>query len=551
MCQAAYLRRCQYRSSHIFFILNRVKELKRQKGKGGNRGKTKSSKQNLSASVNCNKARPVTRGKSPPERPKLVRKSDGFVPDSSISSLTTEDTVFCSTPKSSSCTRARVETRVEQLTPIRGFLDISVQSESPGKRNGGKEKDQVETSNPNQCIRAGTDYGNSYLQDIQRKLEFSERGVEKERGILNKETEWKEQGGHENDKGKERERQWEIRSQKAEEKEKERHLKQYHQQLQQLIPAFDASSEHLFSPSTCQYFSCSYQVPQFSKSPPQLSSQYSVPAQVETDSDAFGCKPDFETYNGGHMSLFTTEGLCIRNKDKCEVGHSALCDTSKDLRILLDGGKSEYGKERGDVEKERTFTPRDEGQIPLRKEYRRPVRMGSVGKRRKAWVTPAAIPQIHTDARRDDKETLLSEASSSHPEADGKMPILSQGTASTDFPSDIMDPISISLLEVDQQVATASFLQGGLSNVGRFDGGSKGHKRNVCNNFAFSLSQSPSEHVQYSLAKWHREDCSNHPSNIPVQPNSFSEAHSDEENCVFQIRPHVQLSILGDNYHAQ
>lgn len=510
------------------------------------------SKQNFSVRVSCNKASAVTRGRSPPKRPKLGRQRADFVPDSSLSSLTTEDTVFCSTPRNSSCARGRVGTGLEQLTPIRGFLGISVQRESPGSKDGGKERDQAETSNHNQCIGAGTDLGKHHLQDIEKKLEFSKRGVEKERAIMSKETGWKAQGGHEENRDTctETERQREIRSQKAEQKEKERHLKQYHQQLQQLIPLFESSSEHLLSPSTCQYFSCSYQVPQ---SPPRHSSQYSVSAQAETDSDAFGSKLDFATYNRGHTSAFTAEGLCIHDKDKCEVGPSALRDTSKDLKVFSDDGKSKYGKERVNIEKERTLTPRDQGQFFLRKEYRRPVRMESGGRRRKVWVTPAGIPQIHTvtDARRDGKETPLLEASSSHPDADGQRPVLPQGRASTDFPSDIMDPLSISLLEVDQQVATASFLHGKQSNSSLFDSGGGGDKRNVRNNFAFPFSQSSSESVQHSLPKWHREESSNHPSNISVEPNSSCEAHSDEENCVFQIRPHVQLSILGDNYHGQ
>lgn len=514
-----------------------------------------SSKPNLSMNISCNKSRAGTRAKSPPKRPKLGRQGDDFVSDSSISRLTTEDAVFCSTPKNSSCPRARVGSGLEQLTPIGGFLGISVERENPGRKDGGKEKDQVETSNHNQCIRAGTDLGKCHLQDIQKKLEFSERGVETERGILNKETGWKDHDRHDEsgDTCPEIEKQRHIRSRKAEQNEKERHLKHYHQQLQQLIPSFDSSSEHLLSPSTCQYFSCSYQVPQFSTSPPRHSSQYSVSSHAETVSDAFGCKPDFETYDREHMSSFTAEGLCIHNKDKHEVGHSAVRDTSKDMWVLLGDRELKYGKERVQVEKERTLMPRDEGKFILRKEYRRPVRTESGGKRRKAWVTPAEIPQIHIvrDAGQDDKETLLLEASTIHPDTDGTMPILSQGKASPDFPSDIMEPLSISLLEVDQQVATASFLQGKQSNFSLFDSGGGEDKRNICNNFAFPVSQSSLESYQYSLPKWHREECSNHHSNISVQPNSSSEAHSDEENCVFQIRPHVHLSMLGETYHAQ
>lgn len=496
-----------------------------------------SSKRNLSVNVSCDKARAVTRGKSPPKRPQLGRQGEDFSPNSSLSSLTAEDKVFCSTPKNSTCATARFGTRLEQQTPIRGILEISVQRESPGREDGGKEKDQVESSNCNQCIGAVTDLGKRHLQDMQKTMEFSETRAEKERGILNKETGWKDQGGHEEnrDTSPEIESQREIMSQK----EKERHLKQYHQQLQQLIPSFDSSSEHLLSPSTCQYLSCPFQVPQFSTSP-CYSSQYSVSAQAETDS---GCKPD-----GGHMSSFTTERLCIHNKDKHEVGHSVLHDTNKDLRVLLDDKTSKYGKERGNIEKERTPTPGDEGRSILRKEYRRPVRMESRGK---AWVTPAGIPLIHTvtNARRDDKETPLLEASSGHPHTDGKIAILPQGKA--DFPSDIMDPLSISMLEVDQQVATASFLQEKQSNFSLFDGEGGEKIRETYNNFAFPFLQSSSESVQCSFPKWHCKECSNHSSNISVQPNSSSEAHSDEENRVFQIGGPVHLSILGDSYHAQ
>lgn len=539
-----------------------------------------SSKHNLSANKSCYKASVATRGKSPPKRPKLV-------PYSSALSLTTEDPVFCSTPKKSSCARGSVGTGLEQLTPIRGFLGTSVQRESGGR----KQKDRGEPSYHDQSHGSGPDSGRRCLRDIRKKLTFSDEELEKERGISNRPTLCNR------DTCPERERERETSSPTAEQKERERHLKQYHQQLQQLMPSLDSSSEHLSSTPTCPYFSCSHEVPQFSPS----------------------------------------RG----------VVHGPFCDTSKDLRILGDT-KSKYGKETVNGEKERTLSPTEQ-------EYRRPVRMESGGKRRRAWVTPAGIPQINTvaDARRDDVETPMFEALSvdtvlshtesachhspaqhpfsptrvhtdtlktpkgqfelakgrastsdilpspsqntrrvtsawlvgndgktiiqnasnlhnepltmshsmedpaynqvgTHPDTDGKMSILAQGKASPGFATSIMDRLSISLLEVDQQATTASFLQGKQSNLSLFESREGGDKRNGCKSVAFSILQSSSsENVQKSLPKWHHEECSNCPSNISVQTNSLFESHIDEKNCDFHVKPRVHLSTLEDIYHAQ
>lgn len=609
-----------------------------------------SSKYNLSVNIGCNKTSVAARGKSPPKRPKLGRESENFVPISSTSTLTTDDTVFCSTPKNSSCARARFGTRLEQLTPIRGLLGISVQRESVDRNNGRKEKDNGE---PDQSIRAGANLGKLHLRDVRKKLEFSDRELEKELGIFNRVTGCKYQRGHsENrDTSPERHRPTQLSSRNTEQKEKERHLREYHQQLQQLMPSFEPTPKHLLSSSPCQSFSCSHQVPLVSTS--QQVSQNSVSAQdsfdLEIDSAPLGTKVDLESSYRGPLSSLTHEGLRTHNKDQRELGHCTLADTSKDVRVLVEDRKTKYWKESANVEKERTKTPTGEGQ-----EYRRPAGMESGGKRRRAWETPAGSPQINavTSARREDMETPLFEASTadtaytesayycssaehlfsppcgdtdtlkatkgraelphelkgrtcasnlamstnsrvkeswvvvsdsqtlphntpnihneykdtaeafsvfcstedsacnqvgSHPDTDGKMSLLSQGKA--DCASAIMDPLSISLLEVDQQVATASFLHGKESNSSHFESG--GVQRDACNSFEFSISQSTSENVRSALPNWHCEGRSNHPSNISVQPNTLAEMHVDGSNCEFQIRPSVHPSALRDMYHAQ
>uniref|UniRef100_A0A3B5JYF3 Kinesin motor domain-containing protein n=1 Tax=Takifugu rubripes TaxID=31033 RepID=A0A3B5JYF3_TAKRU len=657
-CMIANISPGQAATEHTLNTLryaDRVKELRRQEGQGGRRSKTMSSKYDLSVNIGCNKTSVAARGKSPPKRPKIGRESDNFVPISSTSTLTTDDTVFCSTPKNSSCARARFGTRVEQLTPIRGSLGISVRRERADRNGGRKEKNNGE---PDQSIRAGANLGKLHLRDARKKLEFSDRELEKELGISNRVTGCKCQGGHsENrDTSPEIHRPTELSSQNTEQKEKERHLREYHQQLQQLMPSFEPTPKHLLSSSPCQSFSCSHQVPQVSTS--QHVSQNSVSARdsfdLETDSAPLGTKVDFESSYRGPLSSLTQEGLRIHNKGQHELGHGTLADTSKDVRVLMEDRKTKYGKKTGYVEKERTKTPTGEGQFILTQEYRRSAGMESGGKRRRAWETPAGSPQINavTSARRGDMETPLFEASTadtahtesayycssaehlfsppcgdtdtlkatkgraelphelkgrtcasnlatstnsgvkeswvvvsdsqtlphntpnihneykdtaeafsvfcstedsacnqvgSHPDTAGKMSLSSQGKA--ECASAIMDPLSISLLEVDQQVATASFLHGKESNSSHF--GSGGVQRDACNNFEFSISQSTSESVRNALPNWRCEGRSNHPSDISVQPNTLAETHVDESSCEFQIRPSVHPSTLGDMYHVQ
>lgn len=644
MCLCA----CKYRNGHTFFVLKRVKELRRQEGQGGRRSKTMFSKYDLSVNIGCNKTSVAARGKSPPKRPKLGREIENVVPISSTSTLTTDDRVFCSTPKNSSCARARFGTRLEQLTPIQGLLGISLQRENTDGNSGRKEKDNGE---PDQSIRTGANLGKLHLRDVQKKLEFSDRELEKELGIFNRVTGCKYQGGHsENrDTSSEIHKPTELSSQNTE--QKERRLREYHQQLQQLIPSFEPTPKHLLSSPPCQSFSCSHQVPHVSTS--QQVSQNSVSAgdffDLETDSVPLGTKVDFESSYRGPLSSLTHKGLRIHNKA------DTLADTSKDVRVLIEDRKTKYGKETGNVEKERKKTPTGEGQFIITQEYRKSAGMESGGKRRKAWETPAGSLQINavTSARREDMETPLFEASTadtahtesayycssdehlfspprgdtdtlkvtkgraelphelkgrtctsnlptstnsgvkeswvivsdsqtlphnppnihneykdtaeafstfcstqdsacnqvgSHPDTDGKMSLLSQGKA--DFSaSAIMDPLSISLLEVDQQVATASFLHDKKSNSSHVE--SRGVQRDVCNNFEFSMSQSTSESVRNALPKWHCEGRSNHPSNISVQPNTLAETHLDDSNCEFPIRPSVHPSTLGDMYRAQ
>ncbi|KAF3851129.1 hypothetical protein F7725_012901 [Dissostichus mawsoni] len=117
-------------------IAGRVKELKGQGGlRGGRRGKTNHSpKRNLSNSSSSSRKSTSsiigTRGKSPPKKPKLGRHREDFCPISPTIRLTMGGENLCSTPKNSrwgeettATTRKGID--FEHITPVGGLLGMS------------------------------------------------------------------------------------------------------------------------------------------------------------------------------------------------------------------------------------------------------------------------------------------------------------------------------------------------------------------------------------------------------------------------------------------
>lgn len=440
------IRQC-YLQWHFYFIFNRVKELRGQEGQGGRKSNTTlSPKYNQSSSNSSGEGCSVfTRGKSPPKRPKVEKQRMTFCPNSPTKSSITGDAVLCSTPKSSrwgkdTRARAKMEIGLEQTTPIRGLIGI-YDKEDRRVRAGGREvrrretyggTDNADLSNHDQNGRAGRVLGqaveHSQLWEIQRDSRLCDNREKGEHGSTwkweKKREGWMGQRDHrEKIRGTccEVERQKDRYLQKVDErdKERERHLKQYHQQLQQFVPSSASLSDHLFSPSTCPSFSASSQISLSSSFLPQQSSYISVSALVSHD-----LEKELEMHrargearaddNSGQLSFlsngepsFQTETSPRSNKYMDEVGHSDSGGTVEDLRVPLEDREAEYAPNIGKHRKQRLLKATDQGQIGLTTEDLRPALMNRGATSRWAWgPSENEQTEMMTGARRAD--TLVS-----------------------------------------------------------------------------------------------------------------------------------------------
>ncbi|XP_073321885.1 kinesin-like protein KIF24 [Pagrus major] len=279
---------------------DRVKELRGQGGlRGGRRGKTiPSPKRNLSNSNSCSGASSTgTRGKSPPKKPKLGRQREAFGPSTPTSRVATGGSIFCSTPKNSrwgeeTSARGRQEIGLEQITPIRGMLGTAEKRERREKscgRVGRRETyggpDSAGHATGDQNIGAGLVLGQAtdeqlHLWEAQRESVFYHREKETQQSTLQggregerRSIERRRQVESSRDTCSEVERQRERDLQKVDERDTERgrHLKQYHQQLQQFMPSSASSAS-----SSSNQASLSSSVSPSSCSPLQHSSHTSV-----------------------------------------------------------------------------------------------------------------------------------------------------------------------------------------------------------------------------------------------------------------------------------
>ncbi|KAM8886441.1 uncharacterized protein AB9W97_013530 isoform 2-T4 [Spinachia spinachia] len=246
---------------------DRVKELGGELGLRGRRrgNRTHSPKCNLfNSSSGSNVFR--TRGKSPPKKPKLGRQTQNFGVPTYATRLTRQGSILCSTPKKDSqeeeaSPSAGKRIGIEKITPVSGLLGIGDSRERVGAREGERrERFGVTGSLDKKSIMAAT--------DEQKKSVFNDTGKYHHqstwRGERKEERSWMEKEKRvkssrdtcsEVDSPREREKLKDDKNNK----ERERHLRQYHQQLQQIMLPSTSSSIHLFSPPTCPSFSLSNQ----------------------------------------------------------------------------------------------------------------------------------------------------------------------------------------------------------------------------------------------------------------------------------------------------
>lgn len=411
----------------IYLIFHRVKELKGQGGpRGGRKGKTiPSPKRNLSNSSSGGSS-VGTRGKSSPKKPKLGRQREAFGPTTLTSRLATGGAILCSTPKSS---RWEEETSAierngigfEEITPIRCLLEIGGERERR-ERTGGREDRRTEryrgadsAGHPtgDQNIKSGLIMGQETDEHLQQSTlkggrEGGRRWIEPRRQVKSS-----------RDTCTEVERLREGHLQKIDEsdKERERHLRRYHQQLQQFMPSSASSSDHLLSPSTCLSFSSSNPVSLSSSVPPSsCSSLQHSPLKYHGLEEVCRARVKIRTDGSrGQLSSFPRGGICLQtvtspsysnNKDEAGRGDSG---GSEDWRACLEGTEAGFGQDRGKGEKRRSLKVRVEGEVRGRREDWRPAGKEEGGERKWAWVATAHTEQADrmTGARPADVEAQV------------------------------------------------------------------------------------------------------------------------------------------------
>ncbi|XP_034396741.1 uncharacterized protein LOC117735931 [Cyclopterus lumpus] len=402
---------------------DRVKELKGQIGlRGGRRGKTiHSPKRNLSNSSSSSRGNIVgTRGKSPPKKPKLGRQREDFGLTTPTTRLTTGGSIICSTPKNSrwgeeTNPSARKGIGLEHITPVNG-LGIS----DTRKRTGGREgrirtrygvTDSVGHSDGEKQFMAGLVLGQAIdekivLREVHKESGFNHREKENQQSTLEerRRIEQGRQGESRTDTSSEVERLHKRDIQKDDErnKERERHLRQYHQQLQQCMPSSASSSVHLFSPSTCPSFSSSNQASLSSSVSPSScsslknTSRFSVSecmqhglgemldacrARVEVRADCITKKLSF--IPRGDICL-QTETSPSYSKNKDQVGDGGSSGVGEKWRVSREGREAICGQDRGKHEK-KSHKETGEGDVRVRREERRPV--GIEGGKERWWAT--------------------------------------------------------------------------------------------------------------------------------------------------------------------
>ncbi|XP_019956348.2 kinesin-like protein KIF24 isoform X2 [Paralichthys olivaceus] len=388
---------------------DRVKELRGQRGlRGGRRGKTMPSpKHNLSNSSSGSSVGP--RGKSPPKKQKLGRQPEAFAPTSPNTRSSTGDTNLCSTPKNS---RWRAETSamgregigLEHVTPIRGWLGLG----DTRHKHEASESNAVclginRHSGGDHNVRAGTvlvppSDKHRLLTEVRNPLTQRESGKREEEiqqssveGAREEEGGWLQQRRQvercrdpRSEVEKLRGRDLHMFDEK--DKERQRHLRMYHQQLQQFTSSSPSSSVNLLSPST---FSSSLHssVSPLSSSPLPQDSHLSASALTYQDvEDVYRAGVQIRAdANRGRRPFPSGEIRCNNNHARGESGGvGAHCTVS--------WGGTEGRPEQGESDKRRSVEQTCEAR--LKREDKRPA---GIEERDRRWAWLATVETEQED----------------------------------------------------------------------------------------------------------------------------------------------------------
>lgn len=405
-----------------------MKELRRQEGgRGGRRGKTlPSPKHNL-----FNSSTGGTRGKSPPKKAKLGRQREAFGLTSPSTMLPMREKILCSTPKNSrwgeeTSPRGNKGIGCEHITQVRGWLGTvdkrEMMNRAGEQKVRGRESEKTDSHSVS-CIkgRAGLELGRSTGEGLGHNGNLSL--TQKESVFSHRE---KEQTQKSNLKvGREEKRKWieqlkqvesrthtcrevemqherDFKKADEEDKEKERHLRWYHQQLQQFMP----SSLHLFSPFQCpSLFSSNQASPSPSISPSSCSSlqqspcmslsalmYHSLDEDLEEYKDRFQVKADDNRgqypFPSGEICMQPETSFSCKNNNNEDV-HDNSDGTGRDWKLHWE---QTFGRDIGESEERRSVKAK--GKARARNEHKRTARIEG-GERRWAWV--ATTNTEHSD----------------------------------------------------------------------------------------------------------------------------------------------------------
>ncbi|XP_035022862.2 uncharacterized protein LOC118115664 isoform X2 [Hippoglossus stenolepis] len=395
---------------------DRVKELRGQGGlRGGRRGKTMPSpKHNLSNSSSGSSVGP--RGKSPPKKQKLGRRPEAFAPTSPNTRSSTGDTNLCSTPKNS---RWKAETSamggegigLEHVTPIRGWLGPG---DTRHRRHEASER-IVRRRENEMCgginghlggdhdVRAGlvlvppTDE-QRHKREVQNSLTQRASGKrEKEnqqspvKGGRVEEGGWlqqRRQVERSRDMGSEVEklRERDLQMFDGKDKERHRHLRMYHQQLQQFASSSSSSSANLLSPS----------VSPLSSSPLPQDSQLSASAltyqDVEDVLDVYRAGVQIRADANRGQWPFPSGEIHLQTEfsPSCNNNHARGESGGVGDHLLVSWEGTEGRLEQGESDKRRSVEPT--GEVRLKREVKKPA--GTEGRERRwAWLATVETEQ--------------------------------------------------------------------------------------------------------------------------------------------------------------
>ncbi|MED6288103.1 hypothetical protein CHARACLAT_023136 [Characodon lateralis] len=459
---------------------DRVKELRGEIGPIGRR--TRSSKmgpsdKNMSDSSSSNKRNRRNAGTS--KNAELGGQNKYFSPKMPTRPHTW-DTVFCSTPKKRTCgeetqSRHTQGTEIEHITPIQGYLaqnECRCLSKGPEVREDGRTENKRSNGIHSHCVKRKHTRAVGMLRQQNKgaggNLTFSKKDSgfyhrEKEnhqqtmKGRRREEPEWTDmrrqaESCRDTCRGEDGLKENEVH--KADDNEKVRHLREYHQQLQQFLPSTTSSSAHPLSSSTCPSYSSS--------------SRVSLPSLL--DSSHFSCfthvDPCLEETTDVLIETSANKHKSMTEVDKCESERKEVDEAAGKVTMRKEDMRL-AGRKGGEI---RCCWVESTQQIPTNTEARlsfshdsedqRDVGLQRLETRDIAWsLGQKEMSDCYSRNRLFDSPHL--QAIAGRPlspvcEDTSKMSVLPQDDTHRDRLSCIMDPLSISQLHVDQQAAVIS-----------------------------------------------------------------------------------------------